>query len=197
MKQMERLITNDRKICREPKFRDTKNLMVHNKFILALLYAFDYKTIELANYCGVSHTTIENWIYGKEGRGVYPNPVNRKKLIFYFGVDEEFLFGSYSKAHSRGIRRVQREQSKYLRLTANNHNHIDKPLLYGLIWVYRLSTKTMGEELGLKHYLMSKILYTEYEPKLNIKVRFEELFDIPHRILFNKSYRAGGAHTKK
>jgi len=194
--EMERLITADRKVFREPKFRDTKTLTVYNNFILALLYAFDYKTIELANYCGVSHASVEHWIYGIDGRGVYPKPVSRKKLAFYFNTSEDLLFGSYATTYSKGVRKVQREQAERLRFTANNHKVIDKPLLYGLIWVYRLSTKTLAEELGVKHYMISRILYTDYEPRLNIKVRFEELFDIPHRVLFMKDFRAGGAHQK-
>lgn len=194
--EMQKLITADREIFRLPKFRDTKTLTVHNNFMLALLYAFDYKTIELAQYCGVSHASVEHWIYGKDGRGVYPKPISRKKLAFYFNISEDLLFGSYATTYSRGVRDVQRAQGKRLRMTGNNSKPIDKPLLYGLIWVHRLSTKTLGEILGLRPYLISKILYTEYEPKLNIKVRFEELFDIPHRILFNKDFRAGGAHQK-
>lgn len=194
--EMERLITPDRKIFREPKFRDTKTLKVHNNFILALLYAFDYKTIELAQYCGVCHASVEHWIYGQEGRGVYPKPVSRKMLSFYFNMSEDLLFGSYATTHAIGIRKIQREQDRRLRFTGNKSKAINKPLLYGLIWVYRLSTKTLSEALGLKPYMISKILYTEYEPKLNIKVRFEELFDIPHRVLFIKGVRAGGANPK-
>jgi hypothetical protein len=52
----------------------------------------------------------------------------------------------------------------------------------------------MAEHLDITPKMISRILYSDYEPRLNIKVRFEVLFGIPHNLLFNKGYRAGGAN---
>lgn len=173
-------------------FRKPEILKIHNKFILALLYAFDSKTTDLAEYCNVTQKTIDTWIY----KGAYPRYVSRQKICFYFNMPEEILFGSYARSYAAGIRHIKSIQGDRVSIRGNKAANIKKPLLYGLIWVYQIRLIILANEIGINQKMLQRILYTDKQPNEFIKNRLEEIFCIPKEILFMEELRTRTAERR-
>lgn len=169
------------------------HLKVRNKFILALLYAFDCKTVDLANYCGVTQKSVDTWIY----KDATPNYVNMCKITFYFNMQQEILFSHYASMNPQPIKDLLIKQGNTGRhdLTAAKRK-VDKPLIFGLIWLYQINLNMLANEMGLSLKMIQRILYTDKKPKEIIKDKFETIFQIPKEILFMPDLRARTAERR-
>lgn len=174
------------------RFTDSNYLNIGNRFMIALLYAFDSKLVELAEYCKVTPRIVQKWCYGK----TIPNPINLKKITHYFNVEVDILFGEYAYRYPYSLKMLKQHQSEDVRVRTNKTANIKKPLLYGLIWLYKIQTKAIAEHCNISHMTMKKILYTDYEPSEGVKIKLSQVLQVPQEILFMKGFRTRTAERR-
>lgn len=185
----------EKNLCRGiegARFVDSDKIKIGNRFMIALLYAFDSKLSELAEYVGCNIKQVERWCYGK----TIPKHVNMKKVTFYFNVEEEVLFGEYAYRYPYKVKHLKKNQEPNVKFRSNKSANIKKPLLYGLLWLYKLKPITIAEylEIGVKDF--RKILYTDELPNDNIKNKLSFLFSVPQEILFADTFRTRTAEKR-
>lgn len=174
------------------RFTDSKHIKIGNRFIIALLYAFDSKLIELAEYCKVNVRQVERWCYTK----TIPKTANMNKVTYYFNTEEDILFGEYAYRHPYSLKKVIEAQNEDVRVRTNKSITSTKPLLYGFIWLYKVQVKALAESCNISPMTMKNILYTDYEPKEAVKNKLGQIFHVPPEILFKNDYRTRTAERR-
>jgi len=166
-------------------FKSPRYNKIKNRIFMALLYSFDTKTIDIANYSRCNIRSIQKYIYN----GKIPCMVTTKKILFYFNISYDSLFGPHSCVYPMRIKTLQEAQNqKYNEI--NNTVPIGNKLLFGLLYVYQLRAQNVADEIGINLKTMQRILYTDKDPSDKIKKDLSELFLIPVNVLFNYDYRS-------